>query len=140
VKSFFTKILSFFLAVSILFSTSSFAVNTHFCCNQLVDMAFFSKAEVCKDKVQKKDLLSKQCNTLQEKECCNSQSYVKIGDDNLQKDNNELQTEALVFLNSFFYTYKNLFEGLEENVVPFKTYKPPLLYADVQILNETFLI
>uniref|UniRef100_UPI00404A80EC HYC_CC_PP family protein n=1 Tax=Gelidibacter sp. TaxID=2018083 RepID=UPI00404A80EC len=78
-KSFFTKILSFFLAVFILFSTSSFTVDMHFCCNKLVDMAFFN-------------------------------------------------------------TYINLFEGLEENVISFKTYRPPLLSTDIIILNETFLI
>jgi hypothetical protein len=139
-KSFFTKILSFFLAVSILFTTSSFTVDMHFCCNKLVDMAILGKAQACKDKVQNKDFPFKKCATFQEKGCCSSQSFLKTGDDIIKKANNELQTEDIVFLKTFFYTYINLFEGLDDNVVPFKHYRPPLLFKDIQILHETYLI
>jgi len=139
-KSFIDKILSITLALIMLFTTTSFTVNMHFCCNQMVDMAFFSKAEVCKDKVQKKDSPIKQCSTLQEKECCSNKSFVKEGDDVFKESNIASQIETLVFLNTFVFTYINLFEGLEENIVPFKAYRPPLLFADIQILNETFLI
>ena len=112
----------------------------HFCCNKLVDMAILSKAEACKDKVQKKDVSTKKCTTFQEKDCCSSRSFLKTGDDIVKKANNELQAEDIVFLNTFFYTYINLFEGLDENVVPFKHYRPPLLFKDILILHETYLI
>lgn len=140
VKTFFTKILSFCLAVSILFTTSSFSVNMHFCCNQLVDMAFFSKAEACVDKVQKKDNLSKQCTSIQEKDCCNNQTFAKEGNNTLKKSNIKFETETIVFLNTFLYTYINLFEGLEGNIVPFNDYRPPLLSKDIQVLDETYLV
>ncbi|OBX23361.1 MULTISPECIES: HYC_CC_PP family protein [unclassified Bizionia] len=139
-KSFFSKILSFFLAVSILFSTSSFAVDMHFCCNKLVDIAFFSKAESCMDIVQKKDDNLKQCSSIQEKDCCDNQSIVKEGDDTFKKSNTILETETIVFLNTFVYSYINLFKGLDENAISFRAYRPPLLSTDIIILNETFLI
>ncbi|WP_128758209.1 HYC_CC_PP family protein [Leeuwenhoekiella aequorea] len=132
--------LSFFLAVFILFSTSSFTVDMHFCCNKLVDMAFFSKAESCMEIVQKKDNNSKQCTSIQEKSCCDNQTIVKEGDDTFKKSNTILEIDTLVFINTFFNTYINLFEGLEENVISFKTYRSPLLSTDIIILNETFLI
>lgn len=103
-------------------------------------MSIIGNAKVCKDKIQKKDSTTKKCSSFQEKDCCSNQSVLKKGDDTIIKDNNELQTEIIVFLNSFFYTYINLFEGLDKNVVPFKLYKPLLLSKDIQILNETFLI
>nr|WP_235004610.1 hypothetical protein [Aequorivita antarctica] len=112
----------------------------HFCCNELVDIAFFGKTESCKDIVHKKDNTSKQCTTLQEKDCCSNQTIVKEGDDTFKKSNIILENENLVFINTFFYTYINLFEGLEENVISFQTYRPPLLSTDIIILNETFLI
>ena len=80
-KIFFTKILSFFLAVLILLSTSSFTVDMHFCCNQLVDIAVWNKAKTCTEKVQKKDSPLKQCTTLQEKDCCSNESFVKTGNE-----------------------------------------------------------
>ena len=139
-KSFFSKIISFFLAALILLSTSSFTVDMHFCCNELVDMAFFSKAESCKDIAQKKDNTSKQCTSIQEKDCCDNKSFVKTGNDTIKKANTKLEAETVIFLNTFFYAYVNLFEGFEENIVPFKQYRPPLLSKDIQILHETYLI
>ena len=103
-------------------------------------MSIIGKAKVCKDKVQKKDSITKQCSSIQEKDCCSNQTLIKKGDDTLKKANNEFQSEIIVFLNLFFYAYINLFEGLDKNVVPFKHYRSPLLSKDIQILNETFLI
>lgn len=103
-------------------------------------MSILGKAKVCKDKVQKKDATTKQCSSMQEKGCCSNQSFVKTGDDTFKKTNTVQETETLVFLNTYFYTYINLFEGLDKKVVPFKHYRSPLLSKDIQILNETFLI
>jgi hypothetical protein len=103
-------------------------------------MSIIGKAKVCKDKVQKKDTPHKQCTTLQEKDCCSNQTIVKEGDDTFKKSNTILESETLVFINTFFYTYINLFEGLEENIVPFYDYRPPLLSKDIQVLDETYLI
>ena len=128
------------MAVLILFSTSSFTVDMHFCCNKLVDMSLIGKAKVCAEKVQKKKEPTKQCTTLQEKDCCSNQSFVKTGDDTIKNANTQLEAESIIFLNTFFYVYVNLFEGLEKNIVPFKQYRPPLLSKDIQILHETYLI
>lgn len=128
------------MAVLILFSTSSFTVDMHFCCNKLVDMSLIGKAKVCAEKVQKKKEPTKQCTTLQEKDCCSNQSFVKTGDDTIKNANTQLEAETIIFLNTFFYVYVNLFEGLEKNIVPFKQYRPPLLSKDIQILHETYLI
>ena len=38
------------------------------------------------------------------------------------------------------YSYINLFEGLEKNIVPFKNYSPPLIVTDIQVLDQVFLI
>jgi len=45
-----------------------------------------------------------------------------------------------VFVASFVYSYAHLFEGLAENVIPFRDYSPPPLIRDIQILDQTFLI
>ena len=103
-------------------------------------MAILGKAQSCEYKVQKKENPSKKCTMFQEKDCCSSMSYLKKGDDIIKKTNNELQAEDTLFLNTFFYTNIDLFEGLDKNVVPFKHYKPPLLFKDMQIINKTFLI
>ncbi len=112
----------------------------HFCCNQLVDIAVWNKAKTCTEKVQQKDSPLKQCTTLQEKDCCSNESFVKTGNDTIKKANTKLEAETVIFLNTFFYVYVNLFEGLEKNIVPFKQYRPPLISKDIQTLYETYLI
>nr|WP_231931265.1 MULTISPECIES: hypothetical protein [Bizionia] len=92
------------------------------------------------DIVQKKDDNLKQCSSIQEKDCCDNQSIVKEGDDTFKKSNTILETETIVFLNTFVYSYINLFKGLDENAISFRAYRPPLLSTDIIILNETFLI
>ena len=105
-------------------------------------MSFFRKAESCTELARKTDKESQQCVSIQEKDCCDNQSIVKEGDDTFKKSNTilELEIEAFVFLNTFVHSYINLFEGLDENVMPFRAYRPPLLSTDIIILNETFLI
>ncbi|WP_417371996.1 HYC_CC_PP family protein [Gelidibacter japonicus] len=132
--------MSFFLAVTILFTTTSFTVDMHFCCNQLVDMTFFGKARTCTVMGQEKNDNSKHCTSIQEKDCCDSHTVVKEGDDTFQKSNTISEIKTLVFLNTYFYTYIHLFEGSDSKVISFQTYRPPLISTDIIILNETFLI
>lgn len=139
VKLFFTKILSFFLAASILLTTSSFTVDQHYCCNKLVDMSILGKAKVCKDNIQKNIPATKKCE-FQKKDCCDSRSFVKQGENTLLLAKMEFEDETIVFINSFLYTYINLFEGLQENIKLFEEYRPPLLSKDIPVLYETFLI
>ena len=55
-KSFFHKKVSIGLTFAVLFATSSFSADMHFCCNRLVDITVFGKAKLCGEKVQKTDL------------------------------------------------------------------------------------
>jgi len=138
VKSYFHKILSIILTGAVLFSSTAFAADMHFCCDNLVDVAVYGKAKPCDEKVNS-EKPSKECS-LGQKDCCSSVTFAKTGDDSIKKVTSELTTENHIFLHSFFYAYINLFKGLEKNVVPFLHYDPPLISKDIQVLHETFLI
>lgn len=139
-KQFFRKILAFTLTFAVLFSTTSFTADMHFCCNKLVDVAILSKAKPCDEKVKKQDEKSTKECSLGQKDCCSNQTLVKQGENNLKTVSFELDTNNIVFLQTFFYTYVNLFEGLELKTVPFTTYDPPWIEKDILVLHETFLI
>jgi hypothetical protein len=138
-KCFLTKIAAITLAFVVVFSTSSFTIDMHFCCNKLVDMAILSKAKTCKVKKQVSDTSAKECS-LGQKDCCSNATYVKNKVDNAKKAQLEFSTDHIVFLQTFFYTYLNLFEGLEQKVVPFLDYHPPFIEKDIIVLQETFLL
>lgn len=138
-KRFLIKIASVSLALVVLFATSSFTVDMHYCCNKLVDMAILSKAKPCKGENQKIESPSKKCS-LGQKDCCSNSTFVKNADDNLKLSQFEFRAENFVFLQTFIFTYVNIFEGLELEVVSFVNYHPPFLEKDILVLHETFLL
>lgn len=138
-KRFLTKIVSITLTFAVLFATSSFTVDMHFCCNKLVDVAVFGKAKPCKDQGQDLSIPSKKCS-LGQKDCCSNTSSVKKAEDNLKKAQFQLDANNIVFLQTFFYTYVNLFEGFKLKGIPFVNYDPPWIEKDILLLDETLLI
>ncbi len=126
------------MAFVVLFSTMSFTFSEHYCGPTLVDTALFSKAEACGMK-QQKPASQKDCDLII-KNCCKDEVKQFTGQQELNTNSPTLNFEQQVFLASFTYTYLNLFEGLEENIVPFKYYTPPLLVTDILVLDQTFLI
>ncbi|MEO2061681.1 MAG: hypothetical protein ABGW97_01770 [Christiangramia sp.] len=131
------------MAFVVVSTIMSFTLDIHYCGNSLIDFSFFSKAESCGMEADSyRNQLSKPCQnpSIDKKSCCSDQKIVKEGGDDLKLAVNNLIFEQQTFVATFFYTYVNLFEGLDENIVPFKDYSPPFIERDVQILYETYLI
>lgn len=136
-KSFFHKALSVFMATLVLFTTMSFTVDMHYCGETLIDFSLFQNAETC----GMEQLQTDNCEEgISEKSCCTDKQIVIEGQDDLKFSIDKITFEQQVFVATFFYTYINLFEGLDTNVIPFRDYKPPLLIRDIQKLHETYLI
>ena len=138
VKRFFTKIVSIFLSTIILYATTSFSADMHYCCNKLVDTSIFGSAKTCGMKDSK--TTTKKCAIEDDDDCCNTKTFTKKGNDDLKRVAFDIETEQVVFVRAFVYSYINLFEGFEEKVVPFLHYNPPLISKDILVLHETFLI
>ena len=127
------KILSCTMALLLLASTTSWAVDKHFCMGYLVDVAFFADAETCS--MSMGDMAGGM-----EMECCSDEVIVVDGQDDLILSFNELSLDQQILIASFTYTYIDLFEGLQEQVVPLNDYPPPLLTWNLQLLDQVFLI
>lgn len=136
-KSVITKISSFTIALLVLFSTLSFTVEKHFCCDVLVDISYIGNAGNCKTKL-KKDT----CNTsiTKKKSCCKDETENIKGQDNLKITSLEKLTFEQHFAVFFAISYKNLFVNLTNKIVPHKNYSPPNLVFDIHILHEVFTI
>jgi len=136
IKAFLHKTFSVTLACLVLVSTLSFTVEKHYCGDNLVDVAIFSKVDNCG-----MDMESVAAFNLEKKHCCKDEIEVVKGQDELTKTSFEdLQFDQQQFLSSYIYTYINLFEGLPEMVIPHKDYSPPNLVADIQVLDQVFII
>lgn len=131
------KIVSQIMAMIVLFSTMSFAVNLHYCGDKLVEMAIFHEVKGCGMKMQN---TSEERCSITKRNCCNDKQLVQNGQDELQLSIDKIAFDQQLFITSFVYTYINLFEGLKEHFVPFDHYSPPLVLKDIQKIDEVYLI
>jgi len=137
-KAFIKNIASVFLAFLVLFSTLSFTISEHYCGNTLVNSSIFSQAKNCGMEMPKKSPI-KDCS-IEKKDCCKDVVKLIKGQEDLKIDYLALSFDQQLLITSFVYTYINLFEGLDTQVVPFKYYSPPLVVKNIQKLDETYLI
>ena len=137
-KQLLQKISAILMAFVVLFSTLSFTISEHYCGEHLVDSALFSKAESCGMDMQK-PTPTKDCS-IKKSNCCTDVVKQIEGQNELQPEFSSLDLKQQVFATLFVYSYINLFEGLENNIVPFKYYSPPLLVKDIQVLDEVYLV
>jgi hypothetical protein len=121
----------------VLFSTSSFSVDLHYCCDNLIDIGIFEQAEICSVKFQKSGMDS--CEDSSES-CCHNEKLYKSGHDDLK---NSLTDYIIIDSMSYIEThipYFDIFFELKKNPNTFNDYRPPLLFRNYTILLETFLI
>ena len=132
-----SNIISVIMAVLVLFSTLSFTVEKHFCGDFLVDTAVFSRAESCG--MEKMNASTHEAD-LMAADCCHDKKVEVTGQTELKISFDSLDLNQQLFFTAFTYSYLNLFEGLPKEGTSFNDYSPPLLVADIQILDQVFLI
>lgn len=131
VKKGFHKVFSLLMAFLVLFSTVSFTVEKHFCGDTLIDTAVFSKAQGC----------GMEMSSSEKKQCCKDELEIVKGQDKLKLSKfEELSFDHQVVISSFAYSFLNLFESVDKEIVPHKDYSPPNLVADIQVMGQVFII
>lgn len=136
IKQFVHKSFSVLLALLVLFSTVSFTIEKHFCGDVLVDVAVFAEAQKCGMETNENDQ-----EAITKKSCCKDEMNVVQGQKELKHATfDDLDFKQQLFITSFSYAIVNLFEGLPQHIIPHKNYDPPNLVADIQVLDQVFII
>jgi len=127
-----SKILSFLLALLVLFSTLSFTFEKHFCGDTLVDVSLFKQADKC---------ATESIEIAQKKTCCKDEVEVVKGQDELKfSDFEGLDIQPRLLVTIFTYVYLNPLQDIDKYVVPHINYSPPNLVTDIQVLDQVFII
>lgn len=134
----FKNIGSLFLAVTVLFSTFSFTVSTHFCGGEVADYSFVGNLERCEMPMSTQNETKE--SSVNGIPCCQDIVETIEGSNDELTIVKELDIQKAQFIAAFTFNYINLFECLEEQIVPFKNYVPPLVIIDIPVLYDTFLI
>lgn len=130
------KTVSVVMALLVLVSTLSFTIEKHFCGNTLVDVAVFSKARSCGMNMENMTVTSPN-----KKQCCKDELEVVKGQDKLKTTTfDDIHFGHQCTLTAFTFTFIHLFEGLPKEIIPHKDYSPPNLVADIQVLDQVFII
>jgi hypothetical protein len=132
------KIIAFFMACVVVFSTMSFTISMHYCGDTLVDFGIFKQAKTCGMEMNESTPISD--NTFSKKGCCTDKHITVKGQDELNTSFDNLTLHQQQFLATFTYTYINLFEGYKENKSTFSEYPPPLIVKSIYKIDETYLI
>lgn len=136
-KNVLFKILSPFMAILILLSTTSWKVEKHYCMGHLVDVAFFVDAQDCgMDMVSG----SQSGSTLAKKSCCDDEVIAIEGQNNVKPSFSDFNLEQQVFLVAYTYSYIDLFEPTAAQNISFEGYNPPKIIKNIQLLDAVFLI
>ena len=124
------------MAILLLLSTLSITVEKHFCGDVLIDVAVFSNVEKC----GMEGLESNQ-EQVTKKSCCKDTLDVVEGQSQLEfKTFDDLDFNQQLFLTSLIVSYDGLFVSLPKQTTPHHNYSPPNLIADIQMLDQVFLI
>jgi len=135
------KILSIFLAFTVLFSTLSFSVDKHVCMGEVTNTSYFSDADSCGMIMESEDCTLENItyDKVQKEKCCQDVQELIPGNQNEQQAMENFELNQVQFIIAFASTYLNLFEENTDQI-NFKHYTPPLVDKDINVLYQTFLI
>ncbi|OEJ99436.1 hypothetical protein A8C32_08680 [Flavivirga aquatica] len=124
------------LALLVLFSTVSFTIEKHFCGDVLVDVSIFTEVEKCAMEAYEIAL-----EKITKIPCCKDKIDVVKGQDELKMSSfDDLDLEQQRFIIVYTYSYTNLLEYLQKEIIPHKDYSPPNLVTNIQVLDQVFII
>ena len=137
-KAFLHRIMSVVMAMVVLFSTTSFTINMHYCGDSLVDMKIYKEAEGCGMEMPLASSISEL--SISKTPCCKNEQILVQGQDELQISIENFNLDVQLLAVSVVYSYLNLFESLPKEIIPFKDYSPPNLVIDIHVLDQVFII
>ncbi|MBL1279334.1 MAG: hypothetical protein COA33_003640 [Fluviicola sp.] len=141
------------LAFIMLFTTTGFSMDIHFCEGKIAQVSFFSKADACE--MEKKVTVEHECcannakqisksnngqESIDNERCCFNETVVLSStNDFSEADETSLSHSQLTFITAFVLSSYNLFFA-EEKVPNFSHYSPPLINEDISVLHQVFII
>jgi hypothetical protein len=137
-KAIISKGVSIVMALLLLVSTTSWMVGKHYCMGHLVSVSLFAHAKDCGMDMGTSTNDTSQLET--EGSCCSDQIIVVEGQDHLKISFNDNNLVPQPFLTALAYSYLALFKAQVERPVPHEHYPPPLLFKDIHVLDQVFLI
>lgn len=145
------RIIALILALLMLSTSVSFALDVHYCGGQLKSVGFFTSAKACSGEM--KTATGPSCRhtdgsihtaqaSLQQKKCCQNRTlHVESAQDRITQSNDLALSKPLQqFVAAFVQAFFNIHVDSAFQSVPFAQYRPPLIPRDIPVLIQSFLL
>jgi len=122
-------------------SSAGFSFDLHFCQGHLKSVSLIGKAKSCHTVVKKKACHHNPVASTK-KSCCDNQTVlVDLDTDYVKNKSVELSKNNVVSWLAVLSDYSiTVFEDRFQHNDHYKNYKPPLLYKDIPVFVQSFLI
>ncbi len=136
------------LAFLLLFTSTGFSIDLHYCGGKVADVSIFGKANACNMMEEVNDSSNhcqveqknQQQDSFKQSKCCYNETLaVDITDELTNADNTTLSHAQLTFITAYFISSYHLFFS-EEKETEYFNYSPPMISKDIQVLDQVFII
>ena len=134
---FMRKLGNLALALMVLLSSVSWTLEEHYCMGRLVEVSFFAEAHGCGMEMDSSDAEE---NGLEDFSCCDDQTLVFDGQDQVKVVKDHVDFAQPYLLSSWYFVYSS-FVITSPDLIPVPNYRPPpLIVKDIHLLHEVYLI
>jgi hypothetical protein len=135
------KITAIFLALNLVFSTISYAVEKHECGGKITDVKIFGESDKCSPLMEMEvcEIHSDKTLSFNKQICCKDLNQIIQSTIVIEKSTKNVDIQVLTQV-TIIISKLYLFEGLAENIIPFQYYIPQKIITDIPVLYQTFLI
>ena len=134
------RIFAFLLAALMFTTSTSFALDVHYCKGEIKSLSIFGKAKSCHEQktVHTCPFHAKMQQQQEDSNCCDNEMTIVQADIDQVFSGVELtnlQPFVVAFVQVFFLEHR-----FEQQDIAFEHYKPPLIAKDIPILVQSFLL
>lgn len=143
-----SRVLHIITLIAVLFSATGIVFNKHYCQKELKEFALFFSPETCHSKANKKVKFCPKhaaktqmaCNETEDDGCCENESdYIESDINLLQAANPQIALDKPVIISAIVSLLVPDLHSRLFKPAPYEKYKPPLLFRDIILSQQSFL-
>ncbi len=135
--------MAFMLAIVVLFTSTGFSIDMHYCQNELKSVAFFGEAESCHSEKMGTECPNHKSmsSTHDEDDCCHNETIILKSDNDLvTMDFADLTTHQVHFVLAYVHYFIASILAPPTTELEFNLAESPPPERDFQVLFQSFLI
>lgn len=134
------KITAVFLSLLVLFTTTTYGMNTHICGDSVYSISLFGVADDCEMDLDNCQIANEDFSTLLEESCCNDINIVVENQTFYPANDIQFDENQTLLITPFLIHLKNLYQSFNDTEKRDVNYYSPRINIDIYILYEVFLI